>query len=325
MRSGDTVDIEFYNKDAREVFLSPKTVDLFLIHPPYFTMMKDKYGGDPNLQINLTDNEEEFNNDLVLCINNMADALTDDGNIFLILPNYHNALTVIGDIIKDTDLVLFKILVWDFSKTLHYNNKNNWRINFIFQIRKNTNFKYPLKNLDSLVIDQPWIQSDSDLSRYEDIGFVYDSFPHEISDIIISNFSKEGDTVADIFAGTGTTVISALNHNRKAIYNDSSPEQFEIAKTRINDIYFNKNNIDNSDIDLVIDSYPSLGTEEKNEKRKKILKEMFLSLKSFEEEEARKQSAEAMSYTQKMFKDQIPHMMSRVNVMYESLVKSDIL
>jgi adenine-specific DNA methylase len=68
------------------------------------------------------------------------------------------------------------------------------------------------------------------------MGFVNDAFPIEIADILINAFSEEGDTVADIFGGTGTTAISSMKNNRKAIYNDASIEQFNLAKKRVYDI-----------------------------------------------------------------------------------------
>jgi DNA modification methylase len=228
------VEVEFYCKDARDVFLSPKSVDLFLIHPPFFKMKKDQYGGDPDIQINNTDDKEEFDKSLVKFLNNMSDALTDNGNILFILPNRHSSIESIATIVRDTDLEIYNIILWDFEKTKIVENKYN--SNLILHIRKNTEFEYPGQKLPSSAIEQDWLPWWSDLSKYEDIGFVYDAFPMEIADTLIKSFSKEGDTVADIFGGTGTTVISALKNNRKAIYSDVSEIQLEVAKKRVSDI-----------------------------------------------------------------------------------------
>lgn len=228
------MEVEFYCKDARDVFLSPKSVDLFLIHPPFFKMHKDQYGGDPDIQINNTDDKEEFDKSLVKFLNNMSEALTDDGNILFILPNRHSSIESIATIVRDTDLEIYNIILWDFEKTKIVENKYN--SNLILHIRKNTEFEYPGQKLPSSAIEQDWLPWWSDLSKYEDIGFVYDAFPIEIADTLIKSFSKEGDTVADIFGGTGTTVISALKNNRKAIYNDASDVQLEVAKKRVSDI-----------------------------------------------------------------------------------------
>jgi len=319
------VEVEFYNRDARDVFLSPKSVDLFLIHPPYFTMAKNRYGGDPDLQINSTSDKQEFSDFMIKYINNMSDALTDDGNILIIIPNYHNALLSIADIINKTDLILYKMLVWNFEKTNFEEDPSNYKVNFILHIRKNTEFKYPLEGLPSLVINQDWLQSDKNVSKYEDMGFVYDGFPVELSDLLIKAFTKEGDTVADIFAGTGTTVISALKNNRKAIYNDSSLPQFEIAKVRINNIINNNENVTEEAVDNIINTYEPLEIEEEDSRRKEILKAIFIAMEDLEREEARKQSSVAMEHVQKMFKEQVPHFMIRVNAVYEELKRQDMI
>ena len=227
------MEVEFYCKDARDVFLSPKSVDLFLVHPPYFAMMDDeRYGGDQDLQIHRVKDQEEFSKSTIQYINNMADALKDDGNILLIVPNSYSGALTISDITKHTSLFIEKIIVWNFEKTTP-DVKNQNLVNFILHIRKDLKTPIRVKGLDSLVIDQEWVLSDT--SKYAHLGFMNDAFPIEIADILINAFSNEGDTVADLFAGTGTTILSALKNNRKAIYNDASIVQIELAKRRVYD------------------------------------------------------------------------------------------
>lgn len=213
--------VKFYNEDARAKFLEPKSIDLFLIHPPFFSMINESYGGDQDTQLHKIKDKEEFRTSMITILKNMDQALSDDGNILFILPNFYRPIETISDIIKYTDLTIYNILLWDFEKNKIATNR--YYTNLILHIRKNTTFEYPGKKLDRLFIEEPWVTCDN-------------AFPIGLSDILIKSFSKEGDTVADIFGGTGTTVISALQNNRKAIYNDSSSEQFEIAKMRVNDI-----------------------------------------------------------------------------------------
>ena len=52
---------------------------------------------------------------------------------------------------------------------------------------------------------------------------------------MIKNFSKEGDVVADLFAGCGTVQLVALKLGRKFIYNDVSEDKLIMAKKRIQD------------------------------------------------------------------------------------------
>jgi DNA modification methylase len=214
------VEVEFYCKDAREKFLKAKSVDLFLIHPPFLLMVNDNYGGDQDIQLHKNTDKEEYRKSIITVLKNMEDALSDNGNIFFILPNVFISIETIADIIKETDLIIYNILLWDFEKNKIL--KNRYYENLILHIRKNPNFEYPGEKLDRLFLDQPWDRSDA--------------FPIEIADTFIRSFSKEGDTVADIFGGTGTTILSALKNNRKAIYSDASSLQLEIAKNRVSDI-----------------------------------------------------------------------------------------
>ena len=234
------MEVEFYCKDARDVFLSPKSVDLFISHPPYFAMMDDeRYGGDQSIQIHRVKDQEDFSNSLIKYINNMADALKDEGNILLIVPNFYHGIIAIADVLKGTGLFIDKILVWNIVKKVK--EQGQPMLNFILQIRKNNDYKYEIKNLDSLIIEQEW--NWPDVVKYQSMGFVYDAFPIEVSDILVKAFSEEGDTVADLFGGTGTTAISSLKNNRKAIYNDASIDQFNLAKKRVYDtIGYNTDN-----------------------------------------------------------------------------------
>jgi DNA modification methylase len=226
------MEVEFYNRDARDVFLSPKSVDLFLVHPPYFSMKDDeRYGGDSTLQVQHVIELEDFSNALIEYVNNMADALKDEGNILLIVPNFYEGIIAIADVLKGTNLFIDRILIWNIVKKIK--GQDQPLINLILQIRKNKDSKYKIKGLDSLIINQEWILDD--VIKYQNMGFVGDAFPIEIADILINAFSEEGDTVADLFGGTGTTAISSLKNNRKPIYNDASIDQFNLAKKRVYD------------------------------------------------------------------------------------------
>jgi len=55
---------------------------------------------------------------------------------------------------------------------------------------------------------------------------------------LISNSSNEGDTVLDLFMGSGTTGVACMNTGRNFIGIELNPEYFEIAEKRINDAKF---------------------------------------------------------------------------------------
>jgi len=58
-------------------------------------------------------------------------------------------------------------------------------------------------------------------------------FPEKLAEEIIKNFSNEGDTILDPFAGSGTTGISARNLNRNYILIEKEPEYIDIINKRL--------------------------------------------------------------------------------------------
>ena len=54
---------------------------------------------------------------------------------------------------------------------------------------------------------------------------------------MITNYSKPGDVVCDLFGGSGTVCLVAMELDRKFIYNDVSEDRIVMAKKRIDDAY----------------------------------------------------------------------------------------
>src|SRR5260370_9196031 len=57
-------------------------------------------------------------------------------------------------------------------------------------------------------------------------------FIPQIPEVLIRELSREGDTVADIFCGSGTTLVEALMLNRNAIGFDANPLACMITRTK---------------------------------------------------------------------------------------------
>ena len=60
--------------------------------------------------------------------------------------------------------------------------------------------------------------------------------PIKLLDRIIQLYTNEGDTVADFFMGSGTTIVSAKNLNSQFIGCDINPKTIEITKKRLEKI-----------------------------------------------------------------------------------------
>lgn len=90
-----------------------------------------------------------------------------------------------------------------------------------------TTFKKPIKRI---VFKQQGFITDSKDKRYHPT-----QKPSELVEMLIKEYSKEGDTILDCFMGSGTTGIASVNTNRKFIGIELDSEYFEIAKSRINE------------------------------------------------------------------------------------------
>jgi site-specific DNA-methyltransferase (adenine-specific) len=58
-------------------------------------------------------------------------------------------------------------------------------------------------------------------------------FPVELAGRLVRMFSFVGDTVLDPFAGTGTTLLAALRHDRSAVGVDVDPAYVNLARKRL--------------------------------------------------------------------------------------------
>jgi site-specific DNA-methyltransferase (cytosine-N4-specific) len=64
----------------------------------------------------------------------------------------------------------------------------------------------------------------------------YASYPTKLVEPMILAGTDEGDTVLDIFSGTGTTLLTALRHRRSAIGIELQPKYVEIARRRLAEV-----------------------------------------------------------------------------------------
>ena len=69
-------------------------------------------------------------------------------------------------------------------------------------------------------------------SRSKHVGHAA-TFPEELVEKILLNFSDKGDIIYDPFMGTGTTGVVATRLDRKFIGSEINPEYIHTAKKRI--------------------------------------------------------------------------------------------
>ena len=228
----------FYCRDAGEVFLEKESVDLFVGHPPYYQAELELNGGDPAKQMQNTDSLEEYYERFMFSISHMEWALKPDGNIFIALDNTKSGLGILNLIESQTDLRLHSVRLWDYSgigspvgnKTVVFAHlrKADWYPEEIAQ--------------GPFVLNTPWEDAYAELEPYNQDYATVGSAPSAIYFDLIKNYTKEGDVVADLFAGSGTVALVALQLGRSFIFNDVSEDKLVLAKKRVEDYLANQKN-----------------------------------------------------------------------------------
>ena len=88
-----------------------------------------------------------------------------------------------------------------------------------------TTFKKPIKRI---VFKQQGFITDSKDKRYHPT-----QKPSELVEMLIKEYSKEGDTILDCFMGSGTTGIACIRTGRNFIGIELDDGYFQTAKERI--------------------------------------------------------------------------------------------
>ena len=221
----------FYCENAAEVFLEKDSVDLFIGHPPYFMTEPTGNGGDRNLQMQNVENIDEYFDRLLKSVKHMEHALKLNGHIFIALPNSPLGLGMITKIEMNTNLKLQTIRMWDYSKS--WDNIGNHTVVFAHFTAESWNPQGPQ---GPFVLTNTWEEALPEIAGYDQYATA-GTAPKAIYNEFITNYSKPGDVVCDLFAGSGTVCLVAMELGRKFIYNDVSEERVIMAKKRIDSAY----------------------------------------------------------------------------------------
>ena len=219
---------KYYTKDASELFLAPESVDLFVTHPPYFNAYSDPHG-KPEGQLQNASDREYFVDKIIKIIKHMEMALKPTGTIAIGFPTDENFYKVIEGVARETNLKFGPLFFWDFSETPGIQEIVGEENNIFLNLHKGnqqTNLDY---KLDSYALKHPWVLSE-DLEFHSHLAFIHNSSPEIVYERIIGRYSKEGDVVADLMAGTGSVLGVATKMGRNFVYNDISSDQLQMAK-----------------------------------------------------------------------------------------------
>ncbi len=218
----------YYTKDASEPFLAPESIDLFVTHPPYFNAYSDPHG-KPEGQLQNASDRGYFVDQIIKIIKHMETALKPTGTIAIGFPTDENFYKIIERIGRETSLRFGPLFFWDYTETPGIHEVTGVENNIFLNLHKGkqqTNLDY---KLDSYALKHPWSLSE-ELESYSHLSFIHNSSPEIVYERIIGRYSKEGDVVADLMAGTGSVLGVATKMGRNFVYNDISSDQLEMAK-----------------------------------------------------------------------------------------------
>ncbi|MFQ5713873.1 MAG: DNA-methyltransferase [Candidatus Scalinduaceae bacterium] len=229
-----------------------KSLQLIVTSPPY--NIGKKY--ETKLRLNqYLKQQAEIITECVRC-------LSDKGSICWQVGNYvdNGSIipldTVLYPIFSDLGLKMRNRIIWHFEHGLHCSKRFSGRYETIIWFTKSRNYVF---NLDPLRIPQkypgkkyfkgpkagqyscnPLGKNPGDIwvvpnvkSNHVEKTIHPCQFPVELIERLVLSMSNEGDWVFDPFLGTGTTIIAAIRHNRKAAGAETVREYVTIARNRI--------------------------------------------------------------------------------------------
>jgi DNA modification methylase len=221
----------FYCKDAAERFLDKESVDLFIGHPPYYMSELVFNGGDPLKQMQNADSLEQYWDSVASSVAHMEHALKPDGHIFIALENTYLGLGAMSRIASKTSLELQSIRMWDYSTS-----PDTHAVSTIIFAHYAKNVWGPGDDPSGpYILTNSWEEAEQELKKYREDYMTTGSAPTGLYREMIENFSREGDVVCDLFAGSGTVPLVAIELNRRFIFNDVSEDKLILAKKRIED------------------------------------------------------------------------------------------
>lgn len=233
---------QIYNEDCMTTMksLSDGYVDLIITSPPYNLMTQTKYNKYirrvlPTHSVNKYSEFDDslFPDEFYSVHSNILKEMLRVSKIVL-----YNFQIVTGSkeaffrIIGDFRKYIKDIIVWDKERCLPASRDKLLNVGYELILimegdcrlgRTITNAKFERSKLNNIIkVKRNKFIQDGD--KHNAV------MPEELTDILINSFSEEGDIVYDPFMGTGTTLVSAIKHNRQAFGSDVQSSYCDIAQ-----------------------------------------------------------------------------------------------
>lgn len=215
------------------------SIDLIITDPPYL-IENTKAGGKSELAKSIQHmNDELSSNNITSSINTeiLDEFVRVLKNINIYIWCNHKQIPMYLDYFVTKHKCSFDIIIWNKTNaTPLFNNKYLTDKEYCLYFRKG-GYCNPHNYDDArTVFFQPINIKDKKLYGHPTIK------PTNILQTLIRNSSKEGDIVADFFAGSGSTCVAAKNENRNYIGFEYEQKWCDVANARLSGSIDLKNN-----------------------------------------------------------------------------------
>ena len=207
-----------YNESAVEFLkkIENNSIDLLITDPPYFSEFSSY---------------ESFLSFINSWVFDALSKIKDTGRAFICSGAYPKEIQAYLNAFSDVaGMIVDNPLVWTYRNTLGVTPKKKYNLNYqlIWHLYTDNSF-----DLDTSITNEMFSVQDINAPDGR-IGNRYHAWqkPDELADRLIRHTTKEGDKIIDCFAGTGTFLISAAKHKRRAIGCDVSENQIQTANQR---------------------------------------------------------------------------------------------
>jgi site-specific DNA-methyltransferase (adenine-specific) len=234
-----TKDLHILTGDATKLNLPSNSVDLIITHPPYLGVDVQRYGGNPEDQINNSFNRKKMMKLLDKATREMFRILKPTGSLIIANgPTDNIDIRFVMNAIDNVKFIHAGYVIQDFydqktetkaeritsSHTIWHHFIKGGDIYFNnFKVREYNNSIWPIEfNNENDPVDKEMSKD----------FHIWDVMNKEIPKRFIEMFSKKGHVVLDPFGGSAMVAVTAVELGRIGITNDISEKQTEAAHKR---------------------------------------------------------------------------------------------
>lgn len=205
------------------------SIDLILTDPPYNIARKNNFHTMGRAGIDFGEWDKGF--DLFSYIDELPRVCTKDANV-VIFNDWKN----IGEIAKYAEskgFVIKDMLRWEKSNPMPRNRDRRFIVDYEVAVWLTMPKAKWVFNRQSDSYDRPCFKGS--LTPKSEKTEHTTQKPVWLMEELLKVLSNEGQTILDMFMGSGSTIVAALNTNRKAIGIEMDEKYFYIAANRISD------------------------------------------------------------------------------------------